>query len=111
MKAEAADGVTTVRFDHPPVNALDLDLLDDIIVTMHGVDGPVVLTGAGRCFSAGVDLRAIVDGGADYTGPFHDRPVRRLPCRRSTIRPRWSLRSMDMRSRAAAYSRWPPTSG
>jgi enoyl-CoA hydratase len=68
--AQLVDGVTTVRFDHPPVNALDLDLLDDIIVTMRGLDGPVVLTGAGRCFSAGVDLRAILDGGADYTDRF-----------------------------------------
>ena len=59
-----------VRFDHPPVNALDLDLLDDLIVTMRGVDGPMVLTGTGRCFSAGVDLRAVTDGGAEYTDRF-----------------------------------------
>ncbi len=64
------DGVSMVRFDHPPVNALDLDLLDDLIVTMRGVDGPMVLTGAGRCFSAGVDLRAVTDGGAEYTDRF-----------------------------------------
>jgi enoyl-CoA hydratase len=70
MSLEVVDGVATVRFDHPPVNAIDLDLLDDVIVTMRGIDGPVVLTGAGRCFSAGVDLRAIVDGGAAYTDRF-----------------------------------------
>jgi enoyl-CoA hydratase len=63
-------GVTTVRFDHPPVNALDLELLDSVIATMRGVEGPVVITGAGKCFSAGVDLRAIVDGGSDYTDRF-----------------------------------------
>lgn len=70
MSREVIDGVTTVRFDHPPVNALDLDLLDDIIVSMRGVDGPVVITGVGRCFSAGVDLRALVDGGAEYADRF-----------------------------------------
>jgi enoyl-CoA hydratase len=68
--AEVTDGVTVVRFDHPPVNALDLDLLEAIIASMRGVEGPVVLTGAGRCFSAGVDLRAIVDGGAEYAERF-----------------------------------------
>jgi enoyl-CoA hydratase len=37
---------------------------------MLSVEGPVVLTGAGRSFSAGVDLRALADGGADYAGRF-----------------------------------------
>jgi enoyl-CoA hydratase/carnithine racemase len=65
-----AGGVTTVRFDHPPVNALDLDLLETVIATMRRIEGPVVITGAGKCFSAGVDLRAILDGGSDYTERF-----------------------------------------
>lgn len=69
-EAEVADGVTVVRFDHPPVNALDLDTLEVIIASMRGLEGPVVLTGAGRCFSAGVDLRALVDGGAEYAERF-----------------------------------------
>jgi enoyl-CoA hydratase len=68
--AELIDGVTVIRFDHPPVNALDLDVLEGIITTMQNVQGPIVLTGAGRCFSAGVDLRALVDGGADYADRF-----------------------------------------
>src|ERR1700723_4214962 len=37
---------------------------------MHSVEGPVVITGAGRAFSAGVDLRALADGGTDYAGRF-----------------------------------------
>jgi enoyl-CoA hydratase len=67
---EAVDGVTVVRFDHPPVNALDLELLDDVVATMRRIEGPVVITGAGKCFSAGVDLPAIIRGGTDYTDRF-----------------------------------------
>jgi enoyl-CoA hydratase len=67
---EVTDGVTIVRFDHSPVNALDLDLLEVIIASVRSIEGPVVITGAGRCFSAGVDLRAIVDGGAKYAERF-----------------------------------------
>ena len=69
-KLETADGVTIVRFDNAPVNALDLDLLEVIIASMRSVEGPVVITGAGRAFSAGVDLRALADGGTDYAGRF-----------------------------------------
>ena len=70
MEVEMADGVTTVRIDHPPVNAFDLGLVDDAVATIRSIQGPIVLTGAGACFSAGVDLRAIVDGGADYIDRF-----------------------------------------
>jgi enoyl-CoA hydratase len=67
---ESVDGVTIVRFDNAPVNALDLDLLEFIIASMGSVQGPVVLTGAGRAFSAGVDLRALIDGGTGYAERF-----------------------------------------
>ena len=52
------------------MNAFDLGLVEDAVATVRGIRGPIVLTGAGRCFSAGVDLRAIIDGGADYTDRF-----------------------------------------
>lgn len=67
---ETADGATILRFDTAPVNALDLDMLTVIIDLMRRVEGPIVLTGAGRAFSAGVDLRALVDGGTDYAERF-----------------------------------------
>jgi enoyl-CoA hydratase len=70
MDVELADGVTIVRIDHPPVNAFDLGLVDDSIATVRGIQGPIVLTGVGTCFSAGVDLRAVMDGGADYNDRF-----------------------------------------
>ena len=67
---EPADGATILRFDNAPVNAADLDFLNVIIDSMRKVEGPVVLTGAGRAFSAGVDLRALVDSGTDYAEQF-----------------------------------------
>ena len=38
MSIEDVDGVSVVRFEHPPVNALDLDLLDDVIVALGTTD-------------------------------------------------------------------------
>lgn len=70
MDVEVVDGVTVVRFDHPPVNAFDLALVEDAVDAFRGIDGPAVLTGAGACFSAGVDLPVIIDGGAAYTDRF-----------------------------------------
>ena len=67
---EVTDGVTILRLDNPPVNALDLDLLEVVIASMRNIQGPVVITGAGRCFSAGVDLRALADGGTEYADRF-----------------------------------------
>jgi enoyl-CoA hydratase len=64
--------VAVVRIDHGKVNALDLELLRGITETMRDLAtaGAVVLTGTGRAFSAGVDLRRIVDGGAAYGEEF-----------------------------------------
>ncbi len=74
IEREDRDGVTVLRLDHGKVNALDLELLEAITATFTSLatDGapPVVLTGAGSAFSAGVDLRRIVDGGADYVRRF-----------------------------------------
>src|SRR5215208_157045 len=70
MDVELADGVTVVRIDHPPVNAIDQALVDEAVATVRGIEGPIVLTGAGKCFSAGVDLRAIIDGPPDDTDRF-----------------------------------------
>ncbi len=57
-----------VRLDHGPVNALDVELLRAITRTMRDLaDGPaVVLTGTGSAFSAGLDLRRLLEGGPDY---------------------------------------------
>lgn len=68
-----SDGdVTVVRLEHGKVNALDIELLRAISTTMQELAsaGAVVLTGTGRAFSAGVDLRRIVDGGPTYAEEF-----------------------------------------
>lgn len=70
MDVEHIDGVAVVRIDHPPVNAFDQDLVDDAVATVRGIEGPIVLTGAGKCFSAGVDLRAVIEGPPEYTDRF-----------------------------------------
>ena len=63
------DGVRLVELPHGKVNALDLELLLALIEAFEAADPhqPIVLTGAGRAFSAGVDLRRIVEGDQDYT--------------------------------------------
>jgi enoyl-CoA hydratase len=62
---EARDGVVIARIERPPVNALDVetlnelsDLFDDL--TEREVDA-VVLTGSGSIFSAGADLRKVLE--------------------------------------------------
>lgn len=51
------------------VNALDVELLEELTGALRDSagDGPLVVTGAGRVFSAGVDLNRVVQGGAAYT--------------------------------------------
>ncbi|MET3936967.1 enoyl-CoA hydratase/isomerase family protein [Arthrobacter sp. OAP107] len=66
--------ITTIRLENGKVNTLDLDMLADLSAvfrSLHGRDeGAVILTGVGSSFSAGVDLRKIIDGGSDYIHEF-----------------------------------------
>ena len=61
-------GVALVTLDHGKVNALDLDLLCRLIeeFARFEPEQPVVITGAGRAFCAGVDLQGIADGDEQY---------------------------------------------
>ena len=61
-----------VRLWHGKVNALDLELLQEITTVMRDLDPDraVVVTGSGNVFSAGVDLRRIVAGGRSYVREF-----------------------------------------
>ncbi|MGV7698263.1 enoyl-CoA hydratase/isomerase family protein [Mycobacterium kansasii] len=49
------------------VNALDVELLGELTDAIRKSQGPLVVTGAGRVFCAGVDLNRVLDGGAGYT--------------------------------------------
>src|SRR5205823_10888599 len=74
IETERRGDITVVRLAHGKVNAIDLELAEAVTdaVQAAGVSGAraVVLTGSGRAFSAGVDLRRVVDGGAEYGATF-----------------------------------------
>jgi enoyl-CoA hydratase len=71
IEVERRDGISVIRLDHGPVNALDLELADALAAATRELAGsPIVLSGRGRAFSAGVDLHRIINGGAEYVANF-----------------------------------------
>ena len=70
ITTESRDRVTVVRMAHGKVNAFDPELMSGLIDRLAGLEradtAAVVLTGAGRVFSAGLDLRRLIAGGPDY---------------------------------------------
>lgn len=55
--------IATITLNRPPVNALDAPTLQALIDALQQIDRSdsvrvAIITGAGRCFSAGVDLKA-----------------------------------------------------
>jgi enoyl-CoA hydratase len=77
IERDVIDGIAVVRLAHGKVNALDRELAEAITATFTELaDSPhpaVVLTGSGRAFSAGVDLRRMVREGPGYAQPFLSR--------------------------------------
>ena len=68
---EAVGAVGVLTLSSGRVNALDVELLNELTGALgelqrSGADA-IVVTGAGRAFSAGVDLNRVVEGGAGYT--------------------------------------------
>ncbi|SFT57666.1 enoyl-CoA hydratase [Geodermatophilus amargosae] len=59
--------VAVLRIEHGRVGALDVELLDALTEAVTASDRALVITGSGASFSAGVDLRRILDGGRPYT--------------------------------------------
>jgi len=72
LDLEERGAVTIVRLAHGKVNALDVELLQAITEAFGSLDShkAVVFTGAGRSFSAGVDLKRVTDGGPEYVKVF-----------------------------------------
>ncbi|MGY1731731.1 enoyl-CoA hydratase/isomerase family protein [Geodermatophilus sp. SYSU D01045] len=67
LSTEDRDGVAVLRIEHGRVGALDVELLDALTGAVTATDRALVVTGTGSSFSAGVDLRRILDGGRPYT--------------------------------------------
>jgi enoyl-CoA hydratase len=71
IDVQRRDGVAVIELRHGRVNALDLELVRALTATIRELaETPVVLTGRGSVFSGGVDLRRLLDGGADYVARF-----------------------------------------
>jgi enoyl-CoA hydratase len=63
VRTERRGEIAILHLDRPPVNAVDLDMgrqageaLDQLLAAAPGA---IVLTGAGACFSAGLDLKVV----------------------------------------------------
>jgi enoyl-CoA hydratase/carnithine racemase len=82
VRVEVADHVATLTLDNPPVNALSRVLNDELTLALDRISElddirVVVLTGAGKVFCAGADLKGRADmikGPGDL--PAHSRRTR-----------------------------------
>jgi enoyl-CoA hydratase/carnithine racemase len=70
IDVEQHESVVVLRLDQGKVHALDDVLLGQLAESLDAVEKSdaraVVLTAAGRVFSAGVDLQKVLDGGSEY---------------------------------------------
>lgn len=68
-REEIYGGGALLRLSRPPVNALWIDLLGELeealVREVEAGTSAIVLTGAGSCFSAGIDTKAAAGAGAD----------------------------------------------
>ena len=74
IEREDTDDVVVLRLAYGKANALDYELCKAIVETLAALERddtrPVIITGSGRIFSAGVDLFRVVNEGRDYLNDF-----------------------------------------
>ena len=74
IEREDTDDVVVLRLAYGKANALDYELCQTLLENFDQLefhdDRPVVITGSGRIFSAGVDLFRLVGEGEDYLNAF-----------------------------------------
>lgn len=74
IEIESRGAATVLRLAHGKVNALDAELLAALKERLEEIDsstyGPLILTGSGSSFSAGVDLWRVLEGEAAYLHRF-----------------------------------------
>lgn len=74
IEREDTKDVVVVRMAYGKANALDYELCNSLVQTFDQLetddDRPVIITGSGRIFSAGVDLFRVVNEGEEYLNTF-----------------------------------------
>jgi enoyl-CoA hydratase/carnithine racemase len=63
VSVQTSGPVRLVRIDRPPANAMNLELLDELVIALEEIASEVppavVITGRDGCFSAGADLKSM----------------------------------------------------
>jgi len=79
MRYEVKDQVATLTMDRPPVNALDVKLMDDLLVALRragddpDVQAIVINSAAEHAFCAGLDLKAVQAWSASHVKRFLEK--------------------------------------
>ena len=74
ITAERHGNVSVLRMDYAKVNVVDLEFMTAIVEQFRAapVTDAIVLTGNGRAFSAGVNLKRLMEDDLSYTSEFLD---------------------------------------
>src|ERR1041384_8819558 len=64
IQIERTDGIAVLTLDRAPANAIDLETASELAGALSMLKaqddiGALIVTGAGNCFSAGLDLKAV----------------------------------------------------